>query len=37
LGARLWREGDSADDVGMLEGVKALAGVGIPDFAIGPI
>lgn len=27
------REGHSADDMGVLEGVEAFAGVGVPYFA----
>ena len=34
LGTRLRGESDRADDVGMLEGVKAFACVGVPDFTI---
>ena len=34
LGTRLRGESDRADDVGMLEGVEAFAGVGVPDFTV---
>jgi hypothetical protein len=34
LRAGLGGEGDGADDVRVLEGVQAFAGVGVPDFAV---
>lgn len=34
LGARLGGEGDGPDDVRVLEGVEAFAGVGVPYFAV---
>ena len=34
LGSWLGGEGDGADDMGVLEGVQAFAGVGVPYFAV---